>query len=220
VTKSATTAITTVAATGMAVTAVDLTTTTASATSAHAWIQIMYIRTTNAKKIAQFISGRAMVTATTGITCAVATGTVEIAVDTPKMERSYSMPTAKSASAVTRLWIRSVMENVKCSAGVVMATATTLTITAAAIGMAETAVVQSQNMDTARTAAARIQTTRSKHAANPATDLNGRGTKLAMMKTTTAVAIGMVETAVAPPATTTLNIALPVIAWIRRTKLR
>ena len=157
---NATMKITTVAATGMAVTAVELTRTICTVTSAHAWIQIMYIRTPNAKKLAQFISGRAMVTATTGITCAVATGTVEIAADTPKMERSYSMPTAKSANAVTRVWIRSVMENVKCSAGVVMATATTLTITAAAIGMAETAVDQRHRLHTARNAAARIQATK------------------------------------------------------------
>ena len=101
-----------------------------------------------------------MVTATTGITCAVATGTEEIAADTRTKERSYSMPTVKSASAVTRLWMRSVMENAKCSAGVVTATATTRTTTAAAIGMAETAVDRKQNLITVRNAAVKTQTSK------------------------------------------------------------
>ena len=160
VTKNATTVIITVAATGMAVTAADLTRTTATATSVRAWIQIMYMLTRIVNEIARFISGRAMVTATTEITCVVATGTAETAVDTPKVERRYSIPTAKSASVATRLSMISAMENAKCSAGVVTATATTITTTAAAIGMAGIAVVPSQNMHTVETVAVRTQTSK------------------------------------------------------------
>ena len=103
VTKSVMIVTTTVAATGMVVTAAESTRTIFTATPVHAWIQIINTRTISVSELAQFISGRVMATVTMGITCAVATGTVEIAADTPKMERNCSMLIAKSASAATRM---------------------------------------------------------------------------------------------------------------------
>jgi len=109
------------------------------------------------------------------------------------------------------------MENAKCTNGVEMATATTITTTAAVIGMAETAAGKRPNSCTARIAVAKTRPTRALPAANHAMNLPGKETKRVMMKTTTAVALGTVATAVAPPKNTTTFTAKSASVWTRKT---
>merc|ERR1712100_843340 len=129
----------------------------------------------SARKTAPCISGRAMGDATTQIMFVVATGTVETAVDTPKALISTSMLTARSVSAaILLLWPRNALENVRCSVGVVMATATTITTTVAVIGMAETVADQRQHSYTVQTAVAKIQRPKAWHAASDAKKMFGK----------------------------------------------
>merc|ERR1712087_353475 len=100
--------------------------------------------------------------------------------------------------------------------GVETATATTITTTAVVIGMAETAAGKRPNSFTARIAVAKIRPTKELLAANHAMNLPGKETKHAMMKTTTAVALGTVATAVAPPKTTTTFTAKSASVWTRK----
>ena len=152
------TKITTADATGMEETVAASRMTIATVTNVRVWTRRLSTRMLSARKTAPCISGKAMENVTTQIMSVVATGTVETAVDTPKALMSTSMLTARSVSAaILLLWPRNALENVRCSVGVVMATATTITTTVAAIGMAETVADQRQHSYTVQTAVAKIQ---------------------------------------------------------------
>lgn len=147
----------------------------------------------------------------------VVTGTVETAVDTTKTAITISMDIARSVSAATSLLKpKPAVEDVRCSRGVEMATATTETTTAAAIGMAETVVEKRQRFYTATSAVARIRITRALYAPNHATRVLGRETKRAMMKITIVAVAGMVATAAVLAKIMTTFTAASVSVWTRK----
>merc|ERR1711939_919654 len=131
----------------------------------------------------------------------VATGTVETAVGTTQTRIHINMAIVSSASAATRC-SRHAMENVRCSIGLGMATATTRTTTAVVIGMAETAAEERGHFCIARNVAAKTRSSRLS-ATNHVTKFPGKETKRATMKMTTVAVIGMVETAAAQRQITT-----------------
>lgn len=212
-TKNATTKTITADATGTAGIAVDLITTIATATVARAWMRIMSMKMRSAKKIVLCISGRGMDDVTMTTMFVVVTGTVETAVDTTKTAITISMDIARSVSAATRLYPKPALANARCSRGVEMATATTETTTAAAVGMAETVVEKRRRFYTVTSAVARIRITRALYAPNHVTRVLGRETKRAMMKITIVVVLGTVATAVALAKIMTTFTAASVSVW-------
>ena len=70
------------------------------------------------------------------------------------------MAIARSVSALTRLFPIHAMENVRCSNGVEMATATTKITTAVVVGMAGTVVVKKQRFYTVKTAVVKTRNSR------------------------------------------------------------
>lgn len=186
-------------ATGTEVTVVDSTMIIATATLAHVWTRSLSIKMRSAQKIALCISGKVMENATMRTMFVVATGTVETVVGTAKPRITGSTVIAKSASVAIHLYPRPAMEDARCLRGVETVTATTKTITAVVIGMAETVVEKRQHFYTAKTAVAKTRVSRANSCAtNHATNLPGRGTKLVTMKITIVVAGGTAETAAVP----------------------
>jgi Cu/Zn superoxide dismutase len=119
-------------------TAVDLQTTITTVTIAYVWMIHSSMKMKGVQETALCISGEVMEDVTMTTMFAVVTGTVETAVGTKQTRIHTSMAIASSASAAIRCSIHA-MENVRCSAGLETATATTRTTTAVVIGMAETA---------------------------------------------------------------------------------
>jgi len=181
----------------------------------HASMKILSTLMLSARKTAPYINGRAMEDATMKTTYVVVTGTVETAVDTLKDQISTSMATARNVSVSILPCLRNVMENARCSHGVGMATATIKTTSVAVVGMVGTAVGKKRHSYTVKSVFVRIRATRAFRAANNVTKLVGRGIKCAMMKITTAVVDGMVETVVVPPKITTTFIAKCANVWTR-----
>lgn len=219
-TKSAMTKITTADATGMEETVAASRMTIGTVTNARVLTRRLSTRMQNARKTAPCISGKAMANATMQIMSVVATGTVETAVDTPKALISTSMVTARSVSAaILLLWPRNAMENARYSSGVAMATATIVTTTVAVIGMAETVADKRQHSYTVKNAVAKIQISKALYAVNLVKTLLGKEIRRAMTKIITAVVVGMVETAVAPPKITTTFTAPSASVWTRKISL-
>jgi len=190
-------------ATGTEGTAVDLKTTITIATIAHVWMIRLSMKILGAPENALCISGKAMENVTTTTMSAVATGTAETAVGTTRTRIHINMAIVRSVSAATRCSIHA-MENVRCSIGLGMATATTRTTTAVVIGMAETAAEEREHFCIARNVTALTRITRLR-ATNHVTKLPGKETKRATMKITTVAVIGTVETAAAQRQITTTN---------------
>jgi len=200
-------------ATGTGAIAVDSKIIIITVINVHASMKTLSTLMPSARKTAPCISGRAMEDATMRTMYVVVTGTVETAVDTLKDQISISMATARNANVSILPCLINAMENARCSHGVGMATATIITTTVAVIGMVGTAVGKKRHSYTVKTVFVRTRATMALHAVNHATKLVGRGIKRAMMKITTAVVDGMVETVVAPPKILTTFIAKCANAW-------
>jgi len=219
-TKSAMTKITTADVIGTEETVAASRMIIGTVTVAHVWTRRLSMLMLSARKTAPCISGRAMENATTQIMSAVATGTVETAVDTPAALISTSTVTARSVSAaIPLLWPRNAMGNARCSSGVAMAIATTITTTAAVIGMAETVAEKKQHTFTVENAVAKIRISRALYAANHVWTPLGKETRRAMTKIITAVVVGMVGTAAVPPKITTTFTAPNASVWTRKISL-
>merc|ERR1719420_117607 len=100
-----------------------------------------------------------------------------------------------------------------------MATATIVTTTVAVIGMAETVADKRQHSYTVKNAVAKIQISKALYAVNLVKTLLGKEIRRAMTKIITAVVVGMVETAVAPPKITTTFTAPSASVWTRKISL-
>jgi hypothetical protein len=85
--------------------------------------------------------------------------------------------------------------------------------------MAETVADKRQHSYTVKNAVAKIQISKALYAANHVPTLLGKEIRRAMTKIITAVVVGMVETAVAPPKITTTFTAPSASVWTRKINL-
>lgn len=99
------------------------------------------------------------------------------------------------------------------------ATATTITITAAAIGTAETVAGKRRHFYTVQNAVAGTRNSRGWRAPRCVKNLRGRETKRAMISIITVVVTGMVETVAAPPKISITFTAPSVNVWTRKASL-
>jgi len=146
-------------------------------------------------------------------------GMVETAADTAKDQMRPNMVTVRSVSAATLMYPIRVMANARCLSGVETATVMTAIIIADAIGTAGIAVDNRHHFCTVKNAVVKIQTSKALCALNPVMRVPGKETKLVMTKIITAVAVGTVATAAAPPKNTTIFTARSVNVWTRKINL-
>lgn len=208
---------TTVDATGMVVTVAGSKTITATVTPVIARMRNTFT-IPNAKKIAQYIHGRAMGIVTTTTMSAAVTGTAGIAVGI--VVKHTSMITAKSVSAWTLLCQVTVMDVAKSGRSEETATATMVTITVAVTGTAATVVARRLHICIVKIVSVWMPSSRPSHAALRARNPAGKEIRHVMIKTITVVAVGMAVTAVATQKSMTSFTAMYANAWILITKIQ